>query len=370
VWSFWFCDTVTGVRQLQVFPSEGSWSVLLNAGGDGSHKFKLGERRLPRETWRALTTPWARTLVQCWNGIPRYAGVVTGRPYDRATQTLDVQHADVRTMFLKRYPFGTAGYWANEALRIPGTLTITGKSLRAAVGLVLQAGLTGPAGGAPYGLPIVLPSLTEAGTFSKVYENFNFKKVSEIIGELQDMDGGPDIDFTPRWSTTGALEWVARIGSPAVPALTGNTLEWHMETRKPVVSAGSMGEDALKQITGVYGVGRGTGPDIIVGGTVGAAVAAIPARDDHVKWDNADTIAEATSFARERLAANKYPTTEPKLKVRASHVDPNTLVLGSAIRLHDKNDPWLPDGWTDYRLLGASGGVDEDIALIVQGVRA
>lgn len=46
-----------------------------------------------------------------------------------------------------------------------------------------------------------------------------------------------------------------------------------------------------------------------------------------------------------------------------------TLILGSTIRTYDLDDPWLPDGWTDQRLIGISGGVGEEITLTVQGAR-
>lgn len=364
-WSYWFCDTITGVKQLQVEPASGSFGRLLNTAGSGSHTFKLGDRKLSREVWRGLTTPWARTLVQCWEGDPVYAGVITGRPYNPGTMTLTLPHTDIRSMFMARYPFGVASYWADELAGIPGNLTVTNRSIVAALGLVVQAGLQGPPGAAPYALPIVLPTLTTPGAFSRVFENFNFAKVADIITELQELDGGPDVDFAPRWSASGTLEWVLRAG-----ALTGGTFEFNLSAADNPVASFDVAEDALKQVTGVFGVGRGSGADMVVGGTPGAPVVGIPARDEVAKWTHVPTNAEASSLAREQVRVNQYPKTQPALKVLASTVDPRTLVLGSKVSTFLRDDPFLLDGpdngWTHYRLVGFNGGVGQELTLEVR----
>ena len=361
MWSWWFVDTVTGVKQLEVTPKGGSWSRFLNTDASGSHEFHLADRALPRETWWGLTTPWARTLVQCWNDTPVWAGVVTGRPYARGTRVLTVRHADLRAIFKRRYPFGVPSYWADEANRVPGKLVITNKSLVAAAATVLQQGMLGPVGAATYTLPVVLPSTGTAGGFSTVYENFNFQKVTDILDELQSMDGGPDIEFSPRWGSSGALEWVARVGS-----LSGNSFDWHLDAKSSPVASAVFEEDALNQATGVFGIGQGSGADMVVGGTPWATVANIPAQDVTVSWKHVKTDVDAASLAREHLSTLTYSTRLPELKVRASVIDPTMLVLGSTIRLHDQDDPWLPDGWTDYRLVGVAGGVGEELTLTVE----
>ena len=365
VWSWWFCDTITGVKQLQVEPFGGSWSRLLNSAESGSHDFPLGDRRLSRDAWRALTTPWARTLVQCWDGVPVYAGLVTGRPYDRDKQQLTVRHTDFRAILKARYPFGVSAYWADEANGIPGKLVIEGKSLVAAAAKVVEQGMLGPSyASASYALPVVLPSTGTAGSFTRTFENFNLRTVSDVLDELQSTEGGPDIEFAPRWSSSGTLEWVMRAG-----ALTGGLFEWHLGVSKAIPSSVQVEEDALTQWTGVMGVGQGSGADMIIGGTPGAPAAAIPARDTVVKWSDVPTHTQAAALAREELAAHKDPTVQPAVKVRASQVSPSDLVLGSTVRLFEQDDPWMPDGWTTRRLIGVAGGVGEELTLTVQEVR-
>jgi hypothetical protein len=360
-WSYWFCDTLTGEKQLEVEPAGGSWSRRLNVTQSGSHVFSLGDRLHTRATWRSLTETWNRVLVQCWDDVPVYAGVVTGRPYNRDTQMLTVQHTDIRSWFSYRYPFGVAGY--SDVSLVPGNLTITSKSLVSAVGLVLDAGLKGPIG-APYAiypLPIVLPSLVESGSFSAVYENYNFQRVADILDDLQGLDGGPDVEFVPQWSGTDTLEWVTRAG-----ALTGGTFDFDLTAADSPVSSYKSSEDGLKQVTGVFGIGQGYGLTMAVGGTANALPYVIPARDTTYPVKMATTPGEAGDLAFARVQKYKYATVQPELTVLATEVSPTDLVLGSTITVTDSDDPFLPDGPTDFRLIGLSGGVGDSLTLTIE----
>lgn len=367
-WSYWLCDTITGDLLLEVEPASGSWSRLLNVSGQGRHTFSLGDRLISRDDWRDNTTPWARTLLQCWDDAPVYAGLITGRPYDRDTSMLTLNTTDFRSLLQFRYPWGDSSYWEDEAAGLVGRLVIENKTMVSAVGIVLEQSLIGPVSAlATYSLPLVLPSLTDVGSFSTVYENFNFQKTSDILSEIQEMDGGPDIEFSPRWASAGRFEWLARVG-----ALTGGTFEFDLTSPTSPVSSVKVAEDALKQVTGVIGVGEGSGPTIIVGGGYGGGIvtpADIPSREETAVWRMVKTIPDAVALSIERLAAYKYPTVQPGLTVQASEVSPADLVLGSTVTLIDDGDPFLPDGESDWRLIGLSGGVEGELTLNVQGVR-
>ena len=372
-WSYWLCDTITGDKLLEVEPASGSWSRLLNISGSGRHTFVPGaldadgDRLIDRATWRDATTPWACTLVQCWDDVPVYAGVITGRPYDRDTQMLTLNHTDLRSLFTARFTFG-AVYWEDEDAGIPGHLTITSKSLVSAVGLVLQNACITPVGfTTDYSVPLVLPSLVESGTYTNRIDNFNFVKVTDFLSELQEMDGGPDVEFAPQWSGSDKLEWVVRAGG-----LTGGTFDFDLSDPACPVSSARFTEDALKQVTGVIGIGEGFGAEIVAGGQTVAqqSDAEIPARDEVVPWRMVKSIPYAASLATGRLATYKYPTTQPALTVLASEVSPLDLVLGSIVTVTDSGDPFLLDGPTEYRLVGLSGGVGLEVQLSVQEVHA
>lgn len=368
MYSYVFVAARTGEKLLTVKAESSRWARSLNVGEGGTHTFKLADLRIPREQMWALTTPWDRVLVVCWNDIPVYAGMITGRPYNRGTQVLTVNHTDVRSIFLARYPFGVKSYWADVAETIPGRLVLSGLSLRAIAANVVQQGLLGPL--TNYGLPIVLPSLTEPGPHSLTIENFNFRKVADVLDDIQSMDGGPDIEFAPRWSASDRLEWVMRTGTPTAPELTGGTFRFNLTSESPGLSTFILEEDAQKQVTGVFATGEGFGADIKVGGTPGAAIADIPARDEVVSFPTAKTAADAASFAREYLSAHRKATLQPSMTVSASKIEPTSLILGSTLNIYDRGDWWNADGWSSYRLIGFSvNDSGDDIALTVQGAR-
>lgn len=358
-WSARIYDTRTGVGQLQVFPSAGSWSRVLNASGQGSFTFQLGDRKLSRATWRDLTTPWARTVVLDRGGTIVYAGVITGRPFNRDKQELTLQTVDIRDIFQHRYPFGVTSYWADEAAHVPGKLVLTNLSYAAIAANVVAQGLIGPRGN--YSLPIVLPSTTEAGGISKTYYNYNLVTVFDILDEIQKADSGPDIDFEPRSSTSGTLEWLMRVG------VTGPTFEWNLTGKEPGLTGVTVGEDATKQADGVFSVGQGSEADMRVGG-VGLPITT-PALDMVQTHKTVDSEPELAGYSTAALQTLNLPTiTWDGSFMAGEYPTVEKLQLGATIRIYLKGDPWLADGWQSYRLIGYSGDMSETIKLTVQPV--
>ena len=360
-WTYEIVDTRSGVRQSRVFPASGSWKRVLNGSGSGQHTFQLGDRAMTRESWRALTNPWTRTLVVCRNGLPVYAGLITSRPYDYDTTTLTVHHSDIRFLLSSRFPFGVTSYHG-------GTLVCTSLSLRSIAGRVVQAGLLGPRD--TYPLPIVLPTLTEVGSVSRTYDAWNFQTVADALDDLQKTDGGPDIDFEPRWSTTGTLEYVMRTGTPATPLLGGNLFDFNMAGTEPPLTGVGVLEDGSAQVSGVFILGQGSEADMIVGGIPAGTElpGIIPARDVTQAFKTVTTEAAAGAMAVAASAALYGLTKQWDFKMVANDAVPiESLRLGSTLRLNFLNDPWIADGWSSLRLIGLSGDMSETVTPIVQG---
>lgn len=370
MWSYWICDTRTGVKQLQVYPSSGPFNRALNApGSGGSHSFQLGDTTLTRAQWKALTTPWARTLAVCWDDQPHYAGVITKRPYNRDTKTLTLQHVDIRGLLAKRYPFGVTSYWTDGTETTPNKLVCTNKHLYSIASMVVSAGLIGPT--SIYSLPIVVPSVV-TGSHSRTYFNYNFTTVVDALQELQDADGGPDIDFEPRWSAGGTLEWLMRTGTNTTPALGGSTFDWNMTVEKPGLFDVSLDEDAQHQATGVFSIGSGSEEDMVVAGRglTGADVGSVPALDTTQSYKSVDNLPTLIGHSDSELAIMRNTTKQWDLSFLATDTPGlNALRLGSTLRLFHHGDPWIDDGWTSLRLIGYSGQVGSDkITLDVQPV--
>lgn len=367
MWTFWICDTRTGARQLQVYPTQdGTFSRLLNAGGYGKNSFLLTDqdgRATPMRD-KELTTLWIRTLVRCWNDVPIYAGLIEAREFDWDTHLLTIEHTDVRTLFTARYPFGVSSYWADEPNHIPGQLDIVGKSLRSAAGIIVQAGLTGPF--ATYSMPIVLPSLVEAGLFTETFFNYHFSTVADLLDDIQNMNGGPDIDFEPRWSASGSLEWLMRVGSTAAPSISRSLFEFNMSAEERRLTGVKVREDGSSQITGQFSIGEGSEQDMLVGGDgVGAAAAiALDVAESFKTQTSQDVLA---SFSTAAIVALASPTVQWTIGKLAS-VEPSLDVfpLGSLPRLMFSDDAWEADNFVDLRLVSISGDMSEKLSLDVQ----
>lgn len=368
-YSYHVYDTATGVPQFPMSPSAGSWAREIGvAAGAQSHTFQLADgdpgRYLDRATWRALTVPWNRTLTVERGGAVIYAGLITGRPYDFDNKVLTLKHSDIWTILRDRFPFGTGSYAG-------GTFEASGLSWRAIAGRIVQRALTGPR--PIYALPIVLPDLNEAGTKSLKIENFHFQTAYDALMDIQSTDGGPEIDFQPRKNaSTGNLEYLMRVGSTAAPRLTGHMAEFHMSAAKRQLTGVSIDEDALKQLTGVFVVGEGSEVDMVVGGLpVGSEpTPQIIARDSRIDRKHLKTAPEAASVAIAATAALIGTATQTAVEyvVDPEIADVQDLVLGSTFRLHYRDDFFIPDGYTDLRMIGLSGGMSEIVKPTLRAV--
>lgn len=365
-WNYWIVDTRTGVRQLQVHPSASSFSRVLNGEGSGSHSFQLGERVLSRSVWRGLVTPWSRTLVVSWCETAVFAGVVVDASYDRDLMVLNVATADVRRIFSYRFPFGATSYYLGDAVT-PGKLVCTNLSLRSIVSRVMSAGLTGPF--PIYSLPITLPTSSEAGTHSRTFYNYNFRTVDDLLEELQNTDGGPDIDFEPSW-VSNALVWTMRTGTPAAPQLSGNTFEWNMSSASPGLTGVRQTVSGAKQASGVFTIGEGSEEDMRVVGAGLATAAPFPALDVTQSFKSGD-LGDDALFAQSKAMLDllKRSTVQWEMGALASgYPGADRLRLGSTLRVNFQDDPWIDDGYSVTRLIGFSGDMSERVRFDVQTV--
>lgn len=355
MWSFWICDTILGTKLMQVWPSDGRWRTVINGVGDGEHKFHLrdAETALPRAVWRDLARPWARTLVVCWDDVPQFAGLLKRASYHRPSGVLTLSSVELRAMFAKRMPFTVPEYLPNSVL------SIVGKSLRGLVRQIVEWGSFRPSPG-DWDLPIVLPA-DEAGAESREWPHHTFPTVEDLITQIQDTEGGPDVHFRPRWSTSDTLEWELRLGTPE---LSGPTLEWDLTAPEADVLDFEMIIDGAKQLTGVFAVANGSGADMIVGQSpfVGIPGSQLPYRDEKRPFKGFTSEADADARAAAELQAFREPTEFVQYSLQASAVLPY-MILGSTLRTWDEGDEFCDDEWTSRTLIGLSGDLTEKLGL-------
>jgi hypothetical protein len=378
-WRCWIVDTRTGVKQLEVFPSSGTWSRVLNGAGRGTHTFKLPGNRLPEDhpdynpmVDHSLTRLWSRTLVVCretggaaFGVLPPvvFSGIITRRRYHQPSKTLTLTEVDIRTLLGRRWPFGPASYWANEGLHIPGRLVCEGLSYRAIIARILEMSLSGTSD--IYSLPFVLPPLGEAGPFKRIYENYDFVTAADAIDDIQDSDFGPDVDFEGRWNWMGNHEWNVRTGTPDAPQLSGETFDFDMSVEQPRLTNLSETEDGNNMMTGQASIGLGSEQAMRVGGWGLEGSAQIPALDVTELYKTEIDEPTLASYSVAAIKALGQPTVQYEFGMLASQ-EPGVVPLASIFRITNNDDPWIPDGHKDLRLISIAGDMTEKLTVDVQ----
>jgi len=358
MWSHWICDTISGARLLEVKPRSSRWRTSISGVGSGRHSFTLRDRAtvISGSVWRDIATPWARTVVVCWDDVPQYAGLIRGNSYDQGSGVLTLETVELRAVFEMRMPFGVPDYDPN------GVRSVTGKSLRGIARQVIRWGTFNTSPFDDWYLPVILPG-DESGSESRSWQMYNFETVEQMLRQVQDTKNGPDIHLQPRWGTGGALEWAARIGTPR---LTGTTFEWDTTAERSGLSGLTVGADASKQLTGVFALGAGSEADMKVGQSPfeGVPGTHIPNLDKTRSFKTIPEKGQLDKRALAELEAFREPSQMVEFGVGASGVLP-ALLPGSVLRAWVEDDEWIPDGWISGYTVGISGDLTDALKVEV-----
>lgn len=352
-WSYDIVDTQTGVKQAPVFPATSGWSRMLNTFGTNQSTFVMTDERNGGLKWGDLSQPWRYTLVQSWKGAAIYAGVILVEKADLVKNTITLTHADIRTIFSRRTTLGANGYGGVDGGRdVIANLTLDSIGAR-----VIQDGMTGPKPNYP--LPIVLPAPV-ASNFTRVYRDWNFPFVDQILDDLQDYLAGPDTEFAPEWNA-GKLRWVFRSGY-----LSGPTVDFYMNVPKPGLFDVSVTVDAQKQVTEVYAVGEGAEEKMKVA-YAAVSSSTLPALVTVQQHKDINDDAQLQGQADGYLNTYKAPTVQWDASMMADgQPQVSDLVLGASLRMYFEDHWRATDGWHTVRLIGMTGDHTNKVKLQLQ----
>jgi hypothetical protein len=363
MWSYAIYDTITGVRQGPVTPSKFTFSRRINEGGSGSMSLVIPVEDLTREQLRALFTPWARTVVAMWNGSPIYAGLITSS--SRSGNTVTFDHKDIRALLAKRSTFGSNGYSGDQTVN--HSLPLENYPLAVIVAFLVWSATEGPTSN--FGVPIYIAqgritnalvhSLAHSGTNRREYFDYEFTFVGAAIQEIQ--DAGLEVDFQPRFSSAGALEYLMN----AATTLPGPPFDFNMSAPEQVLFDVVGRVDGEKQSNVIYSVGKGSEMDMRV--TTSRGTPSVPAMERKETYKEIDDLAVLQSHSDANLAAYKNPTTQFDMSIHAhAFTGIQDMPLGSVLTLEYRNDPWESDGQKAMRLVGFTGDMSTRIKLETQ----
>lgn len=368
---FFIGDLRTGRRIYPLRALSGSWSDVLNDSGDLSCTVSLKDPAMKRLNLFESATP-GKTFLAAFDDVDGLqAGPIWARDWDDDNGKLTLSASGMWSYFDHRVllpilagrlpsdPTTDTRYMPYSA---PGTdypwATDTRKSLQGiARALVVQA-RTWTGGD----VPIILPSEI-AGSAERAYRGADVAMVGQRLRALTEVLGGPDIKFTPRWTSDRlGVEWVMQIGTPTQPLIFApQETTFYAGTDKSSVTKLRVKDSGLD--LGSQGFSSG-------GSSVEKALAAVSYDPLLVNagYPLLDVVDRARSTVSEVATLQGYADElvlqgrKPQRTFTFTHnlsVQPylGALATGDFAKVRVTNNRFLPSGEYRMRLLARSGDV-------------
>lgn len=332
-----------------VDPSSCSWSRTYNeSSGANTSTFKLSDPDVRATSTGGLLTPMERALVVEYDSVVVYAGIIWEDDYDRDTQTLTITHEDIWSVIELRLisPDRTGNITAWKQ-------TYSGLEYDTIVKRLMQLATAG----AGRTIPIVYEN-DYPGSHARTYYGYNLDTAIDAITEIMDLPNGPDIDFRPEWNAArDGLQWTLRTGDLNPD---GQIIEVVANAMHSAVKGIKYKRSGRERATRFMGVGEGSGIDMKVSAASTNPSFALE-RVEQAK--NIKSTAALQSFADGRLASRQDLIAQYSMDLNTSEPQLSNLWKlkpGSTLRWYMDNDPKIPDGWKNHRVIAYSGTISSN----------
>lgn len=336
----------------------GSWERKRNGGAggrlvlDARHEKFQGTQRLPIWPWQSwLVYEWRHPNSETWHVV--YAGVVVSDSYDWGSKQITIVHTDVWSLFEHRI------VTTDRTNDIAGSkVTWSGVSQATMIKRIIQ-NITTPFGSPlMYAFPFVLPADASGSEELTVY-GYNFEKASDLINDYIEDDGGPDIDFRPRWSSNDTLEWVMEVN-----ANKSKVWDYDLDADQSSV------ENLQYLLTGaelcikVFGAGEGSERRTLVQQS-DHDVSNYLAMEDSEKFSGIKNLTKLQSATTGNRLGRAAAIRQIDMTVRADGSPGlSELDLGGAVRWKADKDVWLTEGWHAWEVIALSGSLTDELVSI------
>lgn len=219
-------DLLTGRRILDVPYVSASWSAELNGAGTVKATVDLRDPDV-----RALDLRNAATLGKAFLGAVEddrhmEAGPIWARAYDQGDGTLEVTASGAWSYFDRRILLPDIG-------DLPVIDPATGESAAYAnsswSGLhlgtigkrIIQQSMLWPGGDIPIQFEADKP-----GDHERNYVGADLPVIGDMLTNLTEVEGGPDIEFRPQWAADRlGVQWLYRSGDPRITSMTDHVID-------------------------------------------------------------------------------------------------------------------------------------------------
>ncbi|KTR96477.1 hypothetical protein NS220_02040 [Microbacterium testaceum] len=357
-WSLWVHDAKTGEPIRRLDP-EGECPFSASVAGDGESKVTIvvndaGYPWAPGEI-ADLFKPNDRLLVRWWgvNGgahpgdLPFFAHKIDSWDYPLDEGKVTAYAIDLLTESKWRMVDGVG---ADKY----STLTITNRDAAGAVAQTIARMMQwwGPAGMYPIDLPADNP-----GTFSGSYPFWKGYSIYEILTEIKQAMG-VEIYLRPYATAGGGVRFQTRVA----PRVTIGSTLFHLDAARSPVAGITYRVDGSQQVTGLQGIGNGTGEDQETAAAGG--VITIPIRDTKKSFDDLSGAALQQAVSA-HYAANVEPIVQWDVGgfTIGDEYPPDVVGAASVLQIEVPTnadgspfDPVIPAGIHTLRVVKVSGG--------------
>lgn len=368
----WAVDTITGARLGLIPVSSFQWDRKVNDAGSASCTVNVAAAKGLGVDVADFVKVHRSTLVYEVDGYVVAAGIVTDMDYDWGTKGLTVSMGDLWTVFDKRLVLNRPDTSTSEIPR--SSLGATILSLQGLAKYYIDGSLNLPAGWDEYKLPVTLPDSVSGPVVSRVIYGYELRTLSDALHDLMGMGGGPDIVFLPRWAggsgTTGPLVWDIRMADTWTYA---QTLAFNLGAEVSGVKGLRRRQNGDRVVTRALVPGEGSERRLLLGNSF-SGDKSYPALEGVEPSKNEKVVARLNSAAGEAVRTRSSPTVQYDLTLSkragvAGLIPAYQVQLGALVRLYVIDDPWLPSGWTEHRVIQISGDLaSDDVKLSLQAV--
>lgn len=336
----------------------GSWERKRNGGASGQlvldsrhEKFK-GTQRLPIWPWQSwVVYEWRHPSSETWHVV--YAGVIVSDSYDWKSKQITISHTDVWSIFAQRIV--TSDRTHNIA---DSKITWSGLSKATMIKRIIQNITNGFGSSQVYDFPFVLPSDVSGSEALTVY-GYNFEKASDLINDYIEDDNGPDIDFRPRWSSSGALEWVMEVN-----ANKNDLWDYDLDADQSSVENLTYLLTGAELCVNVYGAGEGTERRTLVRQSKHDEANYL-AMESSEKFSGVKSLDKLQTMTTGNRLGRAAAIRQIDMTVRADGSPRlNELSLGGSIRWKADDDVWLTEGWHAWEVIALSGNLTDELVNI------
>jgi len=354
MWEAYLYQSTTGQIGPRVELESQSWSIALNDVENISATLKKSD--LPKTNLDLWLSPWWAGLLLTWRGTPIVAGPITNNPTE-TIKGISVTCGGIRSILAKRYVHHEQDDWD----KLPKTpVYLYGRSHGTMAKDIVKLVQLKPGGALPISFPIADQLAVNDANHQKTYRGYNVSTngCHDLLTNLSNLSGGPDILFKPRLVADNLLTFDMWHGTEGAPRIKQNDIPvWDTTVEKGDVTDMQIIRTGAYQTGRVYGVGAGSdeGTKIEVATDLRAVKKGFPLLET-VLSDQSENPNVILSHAQGNLQANVDPLMEIQVTVRADSAIPlGQFWPGDLVYVVTKGWVSIPDGINKMRLLAING---------------